>query len=193
MKSFPIVLTCVATGVLSTVAAMVAAPARTSGIYVSAADYTARRLSFEGDCKSASHRLDLHNIVRKPYIDVTHGAETRRVAKSDFYGFRACDGREYRFVDNREYEIREPGPIALYTIRVPGRVSRLVYVFSVGPGGTVLPLTKDALKQAFPDNHAFHDALDQMFHADRDLTQYDTFHKMFKVNRLLIASTSTDR
>ena len=202
MKPVSIVVTLIATAVLSTAAAIAAAPAQTSGIYLSAADYTERRLSLEGDCTSAAHKLEQHNIVHKPYIEITHGTETRRYAKSELYGFRACDGREYRFVENREYEILESSPIAIYTIQVPAREAKdlardrpttRLYFFGAGPAGEVLPLTRNNLKRAFPDNHTFHDALDQMFHSDEELAQYDDFHKMFKINRLLIASTSTDR
>jgi hypothetical protein len=49
-------------------------------------------------------------------------------------------------------------------------------------------LTLDNLKQALPDNHRFHDSLDMTFGAGQSLAEYDEFHKMFKVNRLLIAS-----
>jgi len=54
-------------------------------------------------------------------------------------------------------------------------------------------LTLENLKQAFPDNHRFHDALDATFAAGRVLAEYDEFHKMFKVNRLLIASREAER
>jgi hypothetical protein len=46
-------------------------------------------------------------------------------------------------------------------------------------------LTKDNLKKAFPDNHKFHDALDATFREDKELANYDEFHKMYKVNHLL--------
>ena len=52
-----------------------------------------------------------------------------------------------------------------------------------------MPLTILNLKKAFPDNHAFHDRLDMMFKNDSQLTKFDEFHKMFKVNRVLAAST----
>jgi hypothetical protein len=62
------------------------------------------------------------------------------------------------------------------------------YFFSVGAGGEIFPLTIINLKKAFPDHHAFHDSLDMMFTNDWQLTKYDEFHKMYKVNRLLAAS-----
>ena len=38
------------------------------------------------------------------------------------------------------------------------------------------------LKKAFPDNHAFHDALDVNFKEDKELINYDDFHKLYKVS-----------
>jgi hypothetical protein len=49
-------------------------------------------------------------------------------------------------------------------------------------------LTLENLKQAFPDNHKFHDSLDATFGARQTLAEYDEVHKMFEVNQLLIAS-----
>ena len=202
MKAVSIVVAFITTAVFSTTAAFASTPGRTSGIYLTAADYTERRPSFEGDCKTPSHKIELHNIVHKPYIEIMHGTATRKYAKSDLFGFRACDGREYRFVDIREYEILESRQISIYTIQVPARESKdlardrpatRLYFFSEGPAGEVLPLTRNNLRRAFPDNHAFHDAIDQMFHSDAELPQYDDFHKMFKINRLLVASQSSGR
>jgi hypothetical protein len=58
----------------------------------------------------------------------------------------------------------------------------------VRPDSQILSLTLENLKQSFPDNHRFHDMLDANFGAGQPLEQYDEFHKMFKINRLLIAS-----
>jgi hypothetical protein len=58
----------------------------------------------------------------------------------------------------------------------------------VGANGQIKALTLENLKQAFPENHRFHDWLDATFCAGQNLGEYDEFHKMFKVNRLLIAS-----
>lgn len=162
---------------------------RTSGIYLTAADYDEGRVTSEGHCGSKDHKLELHDVLHKSYIHVTHGTETVRYAKSDLFGFRACDGKDYRFVSNQEYRILEAKELYIYEQRVGnGRVVREVYYFSKGSNGTVLPLTRENLKHTFPDNQAFQESLDQMFGAKRDLAQYDRFHKMFTVNRLLIAT-----
>jgi hypothetical protein len=168
-----------------------------TGIYVTAEDYKNGRLAGESDCDSPGHKVELHDILHKSFIDVTHGGETRRYEKSQIYGFRSCGGRDYRFVGNDEYQILESIDVSIYALDVPARnpkdtsrglpTSR-VYFFSVGAGGQALPLTLQNLKRALPNNHVFHDALDATFHTDDELAQFDTFHKMFKVNRLLIGS-----
>lgn len=170
-----------------------AATPKTSGVYVSADDYKKSRLSFEGDCGSKTHKLELHDVLHKSYIDVTHETEKHRYAKSELFGFRACDGRAYRFVSNLEYQILESKELYIYAHEVSvshGKGTHTIqeYFFSAGPDGPVLALTLENLKQAFPDNHKFHDGLDATFGAGQPLAEYDKFHRMFKVNRLLIAS-----
>jgi hypothetical protein len=171
-----------------------AAAPKTSGVYLTAADYVAGTLAFEGDCKSKAHRLELHDVLNKPYIDVTYESEKRRYSKSDLLGFRACDGRHYRFSSNLEYQILESKDLYIYahdervTYGKGTPYTIRSYYFSLGGGGPILSLTLQNVKQAFPDNHRFHDLLDANFGAGQKIEQYDDFHKTFKVNRLLIAS-----
>ncbi len=179
---------------LSVAVPMQAASPKTSGVYLTAADYKDGHLAFEGDCKSKAHRLELHDVLDKPYIDVTHESEKRRYSKSDLFGFRACDGRDYRFSSKLEYRILESRELYIYARNtketygkgMPQTIRK--YYFSVGPDGPILSLTLENLKQAFPYDHRFHDLLDANFGAGQGLEEYDDFHKMFKINRLLIAS-----
>jgi hypothetical protein len=166
---------------------------KTSGVFLTADDYKNVRLSFEGDCSSKTHKLELHNVLNKPYIDVTHETEKRRFAKSDLFGFRACDGHDYRFVSNLEYQILESKDLYIYVYEShvshgKGSYADLEYYFSAGAEGPVLALTKEDLKKSFPDNQRFHEALDAVFGPKKKLSEYDKTHKMFKVNQLLIAS-----
>ena len=103
----------------------------------------------------------------------------------------AVDARNYRVVGNARYEILEAKELYIYStdILVRKGTSEKAYFFSLGANGEILPLTILNLKKAFPDNHTFHDLLDMAFKHDSDLTRYDDFHKTFKVNRLLTAST----
>src|SRR5262245_36075498 len=103
----------------------------------------------------------------------------------------AVDRRPVRTVGNNQYEILDARSLYIYTLDTIVRKGALekTWFFSVGPNGDITPLTISNLKNAFPNNHAFHDLLDMSFKHDSELTKFDEFHKMFKVNRLLVAST----
>jgi hypothetical protein len=175
-----------------------AASRRMSGIYLTATGYKDGQLAFEGDCGSKSHRLELHDVLHKAYIDVTHETEKRRYEKSDLFGFRACDGRDYRFASKLEYQILEAKELYIYAREISishgkGSHTAREYYFSAAADAQILALTLENLKQAFPENHRFHDSLDATFGAGQALAEYDELHKMFKVNRLLIASHGSER
>jgi hypothetical protein len=172
------------------------AASRTSGLYLTAADYREARLTTIGDCKSDQHKLHLHSLLHKPYIDVTHEGTHHRYMKSELFGFRSCDGVDYRFAQHREFQILEARALYIYMVKAPPRLGKnaapglntvATYYFSVGAEGEVLPLTLNHLKQAFPTNHRFHDSLDAAFPSG-GLEQYDEFHRMFKVNHMLESS-----
>jgi hypothetical protein len=196
MKTYSSPLAALAALLLSSAGTAQVPVQKTSGVYLTAADYKNGRLSFEGDCGSKSHKLELHDVLHKSYIHVTHGTEKHRYAKSELFGFRACDGWDYRFALNLEYQILEAKELYIYAHEVSvshGRGTHTVrgYFFSAGPDNPVLALKLENLKRAFPDNHKFHEALDAAFGAGQGLAEYDEFHKMFKVNRLLVAGMRT--
>lgn len=185
-------MTAVLVGGALAIGVLAAGATRTSGIYLNAADYQHAQLTSEGDCKSRTHSIELHDVLNKPFIDVTHGNDRHRYLKSELFGFRSCDGADYRFVGNKEYQIIEAKALYIYRTvasetRGKGSTQVATYYFSVGGAGDVLALTALNLKQAFPGNHMFHDSLDAAFPRG-GLEQYDDFHKMFRVNHLLEAS-----
>ena len=62
------------------------------------------------------------------------------------------------------------------------------YFFVTKSSDALQELTKENLKKAFPDSHTFHDALDENFKEDKGLINYDSFHKMYKINRIYQAT-----
>lgn len=61
----------------------------------------------------------------------------------------------------------------------------IMYFFTTTASNVLQPLTKANLKKTFPENHPFHDALDENFKEDGELVAYDNFHKMYKINWIL--------
>ena len=65
---------------------------RTSGIYLTAADYKDGRLAFEGDCGSKTHKLALHDVLNKSYIDVTVNRRSVVIPRVIFLASAAATG-----------------------------------------------------------------------------------------------------
>ena len=87
--------------------------------------------------------------------------------------------------------LNKEGPVTIYKTEDKSKPAKGTampgpkYFFTTASSDVLQPLTKENLKKAFPENHPFHDALDATFKSDDDLSQYDTFHKMYKVNWIL--------
>jgi hypothetical protein len=165
------------------------APPLGSGLYRSADDFRHHRLTLAVDCKTATHKLRLHEFSGKPIMTVIHGGKPYQVAKDSLFGFRDCDGRDYRFASNNQhYPILNPGEeLLIYKVEQAAVGKNPGYVrlfFSPTAAAPIQPLTLLAVKKAFPDNHRFHDLLDAQFQSG-DLTAYDAMHHMTKINWLL--------
>ncbi len=89
------------------------------------------------------------------------------------------------------YTVINPGePIIIYKYQHPSHSPKEAekyapkYFFTTSSSNVLQELTKMNLKKAFPNDHAFHDALDANFKEDKELINYDDFHKMYKINRI---------
>ena len=103
----------------------------------------------------------------------------------------SADGRSFRTVGSQRYEILEAKDLVIYStgVLVRKREHREELLFQCRRRWGDFPTDNSQPEEGpLPDNHAFHDSLDMMFNNDWQLTKYDDFHKMYKVNRLLAAS-----
>ncbi len=163
-----------------------------SGIYKTALDFQQRKLSYAINCKVEKHKINANVLFKGAKVKVKHRGTTYTFRKSEVFGYRACDGQQYRFVDNTEYSILNPvESLLLYFYQHPAHSAKDInqyppmYFFSKEATSSLQQLTKANLKAAFPDDHKFHDALDTNFKNDKELYAYDSFHKMYKLNWLL--------
>ncbi len=164
-----------------------------SGVYLTADDYASGSLSDAGSCDASSFKIAVHDVLNRPYIEVSRGSEKRQYAKNEIFGLRMCDGHDYRLSQNRLYRIVAKGNLYVYGVERPisqGKGFKVVvsYYFSPGPAGEVRTLTLEHLQEAFAANHRFIDSLERL--SEQDLAQVDTYHQQsFKVARLLAEST----
>jgi hypothetical protein len=161
-----------------------------AGVYATLNDYEADRLVDMIVCRSASQPVDRNAFRSATFVQLPGPTERTRYAKAEIFGFRACDGSDVRFVRGDTYRIVRAPPMYLYerkrTVSV-GKATRVVtdFGFSVAAADSVRPLTMDALKHAYPENHRFHDLLDLAFRRNEELIRYDDFHREYTVARLL--------
>lgn len=165
--------------------------ARQSGVYVRAADFDAGRLSDAVACRSDSRPVDRDAFSRTAVVALPGANQATPYTKADIFGFRACDGTDVRFVRGVNFHVVRAPPLYLYErerrVSIGKGGSRLVtdYAFSTTAADSVRPLTLNALKTAYPENHRFHDLLDLAFRSDEELIRYDDFHHEYRVARLL--------
>jgi hypothetical protein len=164
-----------------------------SGIYKTAADFSAKKLSLAINCKTESHKIKINDIFSQDKITVVHDGKSYDFKKSDIYGYKLCNGETFRFSGNKDYQVMNPNEgILLYKMEVMQTKAQAPkvysYYFSKDAASPLQDLTKANLKAAFPTNHKFHDGLDADFKSDGELTAYDSFHKMYKVNHILMMS-----
>lgn len=163
-----------------------------SGVYLSASDFKNGKLAYAINCSTQKHKIKLNEFFNKPYITVVHEQKSVNLDKKNIFGFRDCSNITYRFVDQNHYTVLNPKEeILLYKHVIQASKNQqeaIHYYFSKSPDSEVQELNLTNLKKAFPDNHKFHDMLDTEFNGIVNLAQYDSFHKMYKVNRLYINS-----
>lgn len=110
-------------------------------------------------------------------------ATTTRAQKTEVKVSSATKDKGYTILNAGE-------PIVIYKYQhaahSPKEVDRYVprYFFTTSSADILQELTKTNLKKTFPNAHPFHDALDANFKNDKELIEYDDFHKMYKINRI---------
>lgn len=167
-----------------------------SGIYFTANDYTKHKLSFAINCKTKRHKIKSDMIFHSKEISIKHDDTIYTYPKDSVYGIKYCDGSIVRIYNNSEYPLINPyEKIMIYKVSAGsgGKGSPIVtrYYFSSDVTGEIKELTINNIKASFPDNHKFHDLIDMEFHSDDELSKYDSFHKIMKINHVLQNSLET--
>jgi hypothetical protein len=168
---------------------LVNAQSTSSGVYKTYDDYVNQKMAYAIDCKTEKHRIKLNEFPNKSFIKVIHDGKPHEIPKDSVFGYQLCDGNFVRFVNNSDYHLVEKGDVWLYRklmAKAPkGGPEPILNFFTASGTEKPMPLTMENLRNAFPENHKFHDDLVAQFNTDKDLMVYDSFHKKTKLNHLL--------
>ena len=164
-----------------------------SGVYFKADDFVKHKLSFASDCKTQKQKIIFEVMFHPKEIIVKHNGKTYKYSKDSVYAVRNCDGSILRIFDNSEFPMLNPSEsIMLYRITSggggKGGSSITNYFFSKDPKSRMHDLTLLNLKKAYHDNPKFLDALDIEFKSDEELSAYDSYNKMYKLNYVYTTS-----
>lgn len=158
-----------------------------SGIYKTADDFVAGKLTFGGNRKMDKHRLLLNNFFNRPVITIRHNDTAFNISRNDIYGYRLQNGTEYRIASRQDLQILNAKEyIIIYrrdiTHPPSGKTNVTNYYFSVGPYSSVQSLTIKKLKKAFSSNQLFLEEIDGLFKYNTELATYDKQHNMYMIN-----------
>jgi hypothetical protein len=175
---------------------------KSGGVYITFSDYLNKKLSYKINCKTEKETFRLNESINESYITLLYNKQKIKLYKDSIYGFITCNEPLVRFQDNREYYLSEEGPVWIFYLEIdeiskkeykpenPYRYStEKEYYFSTKGDGKLIALTVDNLKQAFLNNPKVQTMVDTQF-KNTDIYQYDSSHKMFKLNYLLKQLTS---
>ncbi len=166
--------------------------AQKSGVFKSFADFTSGKMEYGIDCATEKHKIRLNEFLGKDFITVVHEGKPYNLKKNEIWGYQLCDDKIVRFQDNEHYPVADKGILWIYTKQTVkgagyrgGTKTITTYYFSKGGDNGILELTPLNLKALFPDNHMLHDAIDAQFKSSSSLSEYDKFHKQYKINHFL--------
>ena len=166
--------------------------AQKSGVFKTYADYQSGKMEYGINCATESHKIKLNDFLGKDYITVIHDGKPYELKKAETWGYQLCDEKLVRFQEKEHYPLLEKGVLWIYTKESTVSSSHAgatkyvtKYYFSKGGNGSILELTLNNVKGAFPENHKLHDAISEQFKTDASLGEQDTYHKMTNINHFL--------
>jgi len=169
--------------------------AQKSGVLKSFADYKTGKMEYGINCATEMHKIKLNDFWGKDYISVVHEGKTYDLKKAEIWGLQLCDDKIVRFQGKEDFQVSEKGLLWIYTKRTlqagnpKNSASKYItsYYFSKDGDGKILELTPNNVKAAFPENHLLHDAIEMQFPTSALITEFDDYHKTFKINHFLEA------
>jgi hypothetical protein len=167
-----------------------------SGFYMSGNDFLTGKLAYEINCLKEKHTIKTSDFLDTKTIKVKQKDSTIKILKSNIWGFRLCEGKEFRIYKDNEYEIIDKGAIIVYQTKETTRtsiknnqpVSKTKYFFSEDVSSSLKELTLKNVETSFASNKKFHDLIDLHFKSDADLLIYDDYYKMLRLNHIYLES-----
>lgn len=172
-----------------------------AGVYLSFKDYLSNKLTYEINCKTDKETFRLNEFLNENHITVVRNKQKVKLFKDSIYGFISCDEPLVRFQDKIHYYLAEKGKVWIFYQVVdefPKKeykpenpyhyYTAKEYYFSSTGDGKLIKLTLDNLKLSFQNQPKIISIFDSQF-KNENIGQYDSLHKVFKINYFLKSVT----
>jgi hypothetical protein len=165
-----------------------------TGLYKNEDDFALNRLTNQIDCVSKGESIKVDNLfTASSNILIKENGKKYTVPKSAYYGYRDCNNKAYRFIGNTVFEIVDTAGFYMYkrSFVTGGKGGTRVtqYFFSKTGNDELVALTKQNMESAFSSNTQFRYALESEFNSDKELVNYDSYLKSYKVKYLYLETT----
>ncbi|WP_426668883.1 hypothetical protein ACPPVU_21985 [Mucilaginibacter sp. McL0603] len=169
-------------------------PAQTqsSGLYLTYSDFVNHKLSYGSD-GSQKNKIVLHDFFEGSNVTLISNGKKQTFAKSEIFGYRE-NNRDYRFQNNKSYEIVDTEGFYLYKNDKLVQGSKglkpvSTAYFSTKANAEILQLTQQNIDKAFASNYKFRNMVQEEFKTDNDLNQYDNALNKYQIKELFIESS----
>ena len=167
-------------------------PPGPAGIYLSPEQFGQHTIGYPFDCQT--DRLRLNNFLGGAGIQLIRNGEKHSFAKDTIFGYRDCNGIDYRFYRNAAYRILDTAGFLLYSntrLEQGSKIARpaTLYFFSTSSASPIQPLTIANLQKAFYSNPVFCYKLDSEFRSDAALLTQLSPGKTYKLKYIYQQST----
>lgn len=170
--------------------------ANRAGLYITPGDFVIGKLNYVINCSDKNTKMRTSQFLNSGTIKIIKPDTIIKVLKSQIWGYRLCNGKEYRIYHGKEYLVLERGPIPIYednevthsNPKTNRSITRTMYFFSENAEGPIKKLKLPMIETAFITNVKFHELIDLYFKSDEELSKYDEYYKMFQLNYFYLKS-----
>lgn len=158
-----------------------------NAVYLTAKDFKSHQ-TLVNNTKGEKYKVRLHNFLNFSFITIIINSTKYKYIKDSVFAYKTKANIYYRIYQNQEYEILNPNErILLYSkTSFTGYKfnSETKYFFSISAEEKIYPLSKYNLKLTTPHDSVFNQQLDIYFKSDEELLEFDSFYKIYKLNKL---------
>jgi hypothetical protein len=167
---------------------------QSKGLYLTYNDFLNHKLSYTEDpANPGKNKIIIHEFIGTGKVTVISEGKEMVFEKSKIFGYHDNTGNDYRFSDNKAYQIIDTTGFYLYSYdklvqEGKGPKPTRVYFFSKKTYGALVPFTLKNVANAFPENPKFRYMVEVAAIYNVKPDAYDNESNVYKIKELYAQS-----